>query len=190
MEPSCALCLLFTCRGMLCRPCAVLLSKPPCNKHLLFLHVLPKGRRASELAAASNIWKPAGQGSIYHNIVFYLVCVLFHKRRPCFQGCRYKPQVFGASMYCQLVLFWMRHMPRQPHLTHPSCLESGGFVCKLALIEMKRSRACFVQVGVNVPIPVPLPMFSFTGSRGSFRGDMNFYGKQVSIAQTTACCCR
>lgn len=35
------------------------------------------------------------------------------------------------------------------------------------------------QVGVNVPIPVPLPMFSFTGSRASFRGDMNFYGKQV-----------
>ncbi|KAL4238119.1 Methylmalonate-semialdehyde dehydrogenase [acylating] mitochondrial [Mactra antiquata] len=34
------------------------------------------------------------------------------------------------------------------------------------------------QVGVNVPIPVPLPMFSFTGSRGSFMGDANFYGKQ------------
>lgn len=34
------------------------------------------------------------------------------------------------------------------------------------------------QVGVNVPIPVPLPMFSFTGSRGSFMGDTNFYGKQ------------
>jgi len=33
------------------------------------------------------------------------------------------------------------------------------------------------QVGVNVPIPVPLPMFSFTGSRGSFMGDTNFYGK-------------
>lgn len=33
------------------------------------------------------------------------------------------------------------------------------------------------QVGVNVPIPVPLPMFSFTGSRGSFRGDSYFYGK-------------
>ena len=30
-----------------------------------------------------------------------------------------------------------------------------------------------------MPIPVPLPMFSFTGSRGSFRGDQNFYGKQV-----------
>lgn len=33
------------------------------------------------------------------------------------------------------------------------------------------------QVGINVPIPVPLPMFSFTGSRGSIRGDANFYGK-------------
>ncbi|KAI8873631.1 Methylmalonate-semialdehyde dehydrogenase [Ramicandelaber brevisporus] len=34
------------------------------------------------------------------------------------------------------------------------------------------------QIGVNVPIPVPLPMFSFTGSRGSFLGDTNFYGRQ------------
>ena len=33
------------------------------------------------------------------------------------------------------------------------------------------------QVGVNVPIPVPLPFFSFTGSRASIRGDLNFYGK-------------
>ncbi|KAF1765614.1 hypothetical protein GCK72_005567 [Caenorhabditis remanei] len=33
------------------------------------------------------------------------------------------------------------------------------------------------QIGINVPIPVPLPMFSFTGSRGSFLGDLNFYGK-------------
>jgi malonate-semialdehyde dehydrogenase (acetylating)/methylmalonate-semialdehyde dehydrogenase len=33
------------------------------------------------------------------------------------------------------------------------------------------------QIGINVPIPVPLPMFSFTGSRGSFRGDLNFYGR-------------
>jgi malonate-semialdehyde dehydrogenase (acetylating)/methylmalonate-semialdehyde dehydrogenase len=34
------------------------------------------------------------------------------------------------------------------------------------------------QVGINVPIPVPLPMFSFTGSRASIRGDLNFYGKR------------
>jgi len=35
------------------------------------------------------------------------------------------------------------------------------------------------QVGVNVPIPVPLPFFSFTGWRGSFRGDLHAYGKQA-----------
>mmetsp|Transcript_46913 Transcript_46913/g.146974 ORF Transcript_46913/g.146974 Transcript_46913/m.146974 type:complete len:374 (-) Transcript_46913:160-1281(-) len=33
------------------------------------------------------------------------------------------------------------------------------------------------QVGINVPIPVPLPHFSFTGSRASFVGSTNFYGK-------------
>jgi len=33
------------------------------------------------------------------------------------------------------------------------------------------------QVGINVPIPVPLPFFSFTGSKASIRGDLNFYGK-------------
>jgi len=34
------------------------------------------------------------------------------------------------------------------------------------------------QCGVNVPIPVPIPFFSFTGTRGSFRGAGHFYGKQ------------
>lgn len=33
------------------------------------------------------------------------------------------------------------------------------------------------QIGINVPIPVPLPHFSFTGGKGSFLGDLNFYGK-------------
>jgi len=32
------------------------------------------------------------------------------------------------------------------------------------------------QVGINVPVPVPLPFFSFTGSRASIRGDINFFG--------------
>ncbi|KAG8368583.1 hypothetical protein BUALT_Bualt15G0060600 [Buddleja alternifolia] len=33
------------------------------------------------------------------------------------------------------------------------------------------------QVGVNVAIPAPLPLFSFNGSKASFTGDINFYGK-------------
>ena len=49
------------------------------------------------------------------------------------------------------------------------------------------------QVGINVPIPVPLPYFSFTGSRGSIRGDVHFYGKQVSDTtyhtMFVGCCC-
>eukprot|EP00697_Spironema_sp_BW2_P007658 gnl/Spiro4/22005_TR10811_c0_g1_i1.p2 gnl/Spiro4/22005_TR10811_c0_g1~~gnl/Spiro4/22005_TR10811_c0_g1_i1.p2 ORF type:complete len:515 (-),score=163.00 gnl/Spiro4/22005_TR10811_c0_g1_i1:51-1595(-) len=34
------------------------------------------------------------------------------------------------------------------------------------------------NVGINVPIPVPMPAFSFTGSKRSFKGDLNFYGKR------------
>ena len=70
-----------------------------------------------------------------------------------------------------------------PHLSsatsHPSNLGSHGIVLQSFISGNERKNICFLQVGVNVPIPVPLPMFSFTGSRGSFRGDMNFYGKQV-----------
>eukprot|EP01125_Pyxidicula_operculata_P006830 TRINITY_DN2346_c0_g1_i1.p1 TRINITY_DN2346_c0_g1~~TRINITY_DN2346_c0_g1_i1.p1 ORF type:complete len:524 (+),score=170.66 TRINITY_DN2346_c0_g1_i1:52-1623(+) len=33
------------------------------------------------------------------------------------------------------------------------------------------------QIGVNLPIPVPPPYFSFTGSKASFLGAANFYGK-------------
>jgi len=35
------------------------------------------------------------------------------------------------------------------------------------------------MVGINVPIPVPLPFFSFTGWRGSFRGDLPMYGRAM-----------
>ncbi|KAJ3564977.1 hypothetical protein NP233_g7942 [Leucocoprinus birnbaumii] len=33
------------------------------------------------------------------------------------------------------------------------------------------------QIGINVPIPVPLPMFGWSGNKGSFLGDVGFYGK-------------
>ncbi|ODV78520.1 methylmalonate-semialdehyde dehydrogenase mitochondrial precursor [Suhomyces tanzawaensis NRRL Y-17324] len=51
------------------------------------------------------------------------------------------------------------------------------FTSSGALAQYFNKRIDVGQVGVNVPIPVPLPMFSFTGSRGSFLGDLNFYGK-------------
>ncbi|KAF8640830.1 hypothetical protein AX17_000479 [Amanita inopinata Kibby_2008] len=33
------------------------------------------------------------------------------------------------------------------------------------------------QIGINVAIPVPLPMFAWSGNKGSFLGDIGFYGK-------------
>ena len=35
------------------------------------------------------------------------------------------------------------------------------------------------QIGINLPIPVPFPFFSWTGSKDSFAGDLNFYGKSA-----------
>ncbi|KAL7236083.1 hypothetical protein ACSBR1_019366 [Camellia fascicularis] len=35
------------------------------------------------------------------------------------------------------------------------------------------------QVGINVPVAAPLPFFSFTGSKASFAGDLNFFGKNI-----------
>jgi hypothetical protein len=68
------------------------------------------------------------------------------------------------------------------------CIALDYFLCNivsLLCVNLTISCDCVIlyplQVGVNVPIPVPLPMFSFTGSRGSFKGDQNFYGKAVSI---------
>ena len=34
------------------------------------------------------------------------------------------------------------------------------------------------QVGINVATPVPLPMFGWSGNKGSFLGDLGFYGKR------------
>ncbi len=55
------------------------------------------------------------------------------------------------------------------------------FTTSGAVARKFQSKINVGQVGINVPIPVPLPMFSFTGSRGSFQGDTNFYGKQVRL---------
>ncbi|GFZ48794.1 hypothetical protein JCM24511_06543 [Saitozyma sp. JCM 24511] len=33
------------------------------------------------------------------------------------------------------------------------------------------------QIGINVAVPVPLPMFNWSGNKGSFKGDIPFYGK-------------
>lgn len=36
------------------------------------------------------------------------------------------------------------------------------------------------QVGINVPIPVPVPTFSWSGNKGSFRGDVPFCESSIT----------
>ncbi|RWW17793.1 hypothetical protein GW17_00018264, partial [Ensete ventricosum] len=67
------------------------------------------------------------------------------------------------------------------HISRPHC-------CLLPLCQLFQSNhkneeifgpvLLLMKVGINVPIPVPLPFFSFTGSKASFAGDLNFYGVQ------------
>lgn len=46
----------------------------------------------------------------------------------------------------------------------------------LILWPLKTDEPVLTQVGINVPVPDPLPFFSFTGSKASFAGDLNFFG--------------
>lgn len=73
-------------------------------------------------------------------------------------------------------------------LWHLCCVRlswRAGFFCNscycvypvVVTLVVLRDALLSLQVGINLPIPVPLPFFSFTGSRGSFAGDLNFYGK-------------
>ncbi|KAH7517644.1 hypothetical protein FEM48_Zijuj09G0086500 [Ziziphus jujuba var. spinosa] len=50
--------------------------------------------------------------------------------------------------------------------------------------EKSSSRVQALVVGINVPIPVPLPFFSFTASKASFAGDLNFYGIRIVFSST------
>ncbi|CAM9631319.1 unnamed protein product [Discosporangium mesarthrocarpum] len=88
----------------------------------------------------------------------------------------YEEEIFGPVLYCVCVDTLQEAMDlinKCPYGNGTSIFTSSGAAARKFQKEIDVG-----QVGVNVPIPVPLPMFSFTGSRGSFKGDINFYGKQ------------
>ncbi|CAG5128061.1 unnamed protein product [Candidula unifasciata] len=88
----------------------------------------------------------------------------------------YTEEIFGPvllSMEADTLEDAIRIVNSNPYGNGTAIFTTNGATARKYTME------CDVgQVGVNVPIPVPLPMFSFTGSRGSFRGDQHFYGKQ------------
>eukprot|EP00804_Cyclotella_cryptica_P018054 CCRYP_008329-RB/>CCRYP_008329-RB protein AED:0.06 eAED:0.06 QI:1306/1/1/1/0.66/0.75/4/161/288 len=61
---------------------------------------------------------------------------------------------------------------RNPYGNGCAIFTSSGAAARKYQFEIEAG-----QIGINVPIPVPLPFFSFTGNKGSIRGDVNFYGK-------------
>jgi malonate-semialdehyde dehydrogenase (acetylating)/methylmalonate-semialdehyde dehydrogenase len=87
----------------------------------------------------------------------------------------YTEEIFGPVLVCTSVDTLeeaIELINRNPYGNGTSIFTSSGAAARKFQHEIDVG-----QVGINVPIPVPLPMFSFTGSRGSIRGDINFYGK-------------
>ncbi|CAG2166277.1 unnamed protein product, partial [Oppiella nova] len=87
----------------------------------------------------------------------------------------YKEEIFGPV----LVILSVDTLDEAIEIINANPYGNGTaiFTTNGAIARKFTHEADVGQVGINVPIPVPLPMFSFTGSRGSFLGDYNFYGK-------------
>jgi len=99
---------------------------------------------------------------------------ILHKAKPNMKC--YKEEIFGpvlVSLEADTLEDAIELINNNPYGNGTAIFTTNGATARRYTQEIDVG-----QVGVNVPIPVPLPMFSFTGSRGSFRGDTNFYGKQ------------
>jgi malonate-semialdehyde dehydrogenase (acetylating)/methylmalonate-semialdehyde dehydrogenase len=88
----------------------------------------------------------------------------------------YKTEIFGPVLVCleaDTLEEAMDIINANPYGNGTAIFTASGAAARKFQQEINVG-----QVGINTPIPVPLPMFSFTGSRGSIRGDVHFYGKQ------------
>ncbi|KAJ3361691.1 hypothetical protein HDU91_003800 [Kappamyces sp. JEL0680] len=87
----------------------------------------------------------------------------------------YKEEIFGPVLVCleaETMDDALELINNNPYGNGTCIFTNSGPIARKFTEEVDCG-----QVGINVPIPVPLPMFSFTGSRGSIQGDLNFYGK-------------
>jgi malonate-semialdehyde dehydrogenase (acetylating)/methylmalonate-semialdehyde dehydrogenase len=87
----------------------------------------------------------------------------------------YTEEIFGPVLVC----LHAKTMEEALEIVNNNPYGNGCalFTSSGAAARKFTAKADIGQVGINVPIPVPLAMFSFTGSRASIRGDINFYGK-------------
>ncbi|GMY38940.1 methylmalonate-semialdehyde dehydrogenase [acylating], mitochondrial [Fagus crenata] len=87
----------------------------------------------------------------------------------------YKEEIFGPVLLCMEADSFeeaINIVNRNKYGNGASIFTTSGVAARKFQSEIEAG-----QVGINVPIPVPLPFFSFTGSKASFAGDLNFYGK-------------
>lgn len=87
----------------------------------------------------------------------------------------YKEEILGPVLLCVKVGNLDQAIGivnRNKHGNGTSIFTSSPASARKFQIEVESG-----QVGVNVAVPAPLPLFSFTGSKASFTGDINFYGK-------------
>ncbi|XP_062176883.1 methylmalonate-semialdehyde dehydrogenase [acylating], mitochondrial [Alnus glutinosa] len=87
----------------------------------------------------------------------------------------YKEEIFGPVLLCKEADSFdeaINIVNRNKYGNGASIFTTSGAAARKFQTEIEAG-----QVGINVPIPVPLPFFSFTGSKASFAGDLNFYGK-------------
>lgn len=87
----------------------------------------------------------------------------------------YKEEIFGPVLLCMQADSLeeaIQIVNRNKYGNGAAIFTTSGVAARKFQSEIEAG-----QVGINVPIPVPLPFFSFTGSKASFAGDLNFYGK-------------
>ncbi|KAL9414614.1 hypothetical protein AB3S75_042973 [Citrus x aurantiifolia] len=87
----------------------------------------------------------------------------------------YKEEIFGPVLLCMQADSLeeaIKIVNKNQYGNGAAIFTSSGAAARKFQTEIEAG-----QVGINVPIPVPLPFFSFTGSKASFAGDLNFYGK-------------
>ncbi|GMP38832.1 hypothetical protein CsSME_00009948 [Camellia sinensis var. sinensis] len=87
----------------------------------------------------------------------------------------YKEEIFGPVLLCMKADSLeeaINIVNKNKYGNGAAIFTTSGVVARKFQNEIEAG-----QVGINVPIPVPLAFFSFTGSKASFAGDLNFYGK-------------
>ncbi|KAK9053430.1 hypothetical protein SSX86_030064 [Deinandra increscens subsp. villosa] len=87
----------------------------------------------------------------------------------------YKEEIFGPVLLCMQA----DSLETAINIANRNKYGNGAAIFTSSGVAARKFQADIEagQVGINVPIPVPLPFFSFTGSKASFAGDLNFYGK-------------